>query len=116
MEGNRSRVWLRHEDLIWFIESLVVEIHSSVPEPMPLGLRWREGDHTWLATWLQNGEPVTEHAYVLPFSRLAANPGTKVPIDQSVFQEKKAARKKQFVEKVISMGFPPELLHEQRRS
>ena len=104
---TNKTVWLCREDLPWFVDTLFQEAHKKEPLVFTEGLRWMEGTHAWVANWGDATGEQMEQMYVLPFR---IREGTKLPLEEAVFQAKKQQVKTELTEKIIGLGFPEHLL------
>lgn len=98
-------VWLQRDDLPNFVHAVYQETHKKEPIVFTVGIRWLEGIHAWVAKWRDEGGEQTHLAYVLPHKVRA---GQKVPIEESAFQEKKQSAKKEFLKRMVRLGYPEE--------
>ena len=98
-------VWLQRDDLPNFVHAVYQETHKKEPIVFTVGTRWLEGIHAWVAKWRDEGGEQTHLAYVLPHK---VRHGLKVPIEESAFQEKKQSAKKEFLKRMVRLGYPEE--------
>ena len=99
----RETIWLRQSDLPWFVESLHLEHHNTVPEVAITGVRWIAGTSKWVANWAtENGDKKQQFMHVVPWVQQA---GMRIPLEEAEFQEKKRQKKEELLKKIAAMGF-----------